>query len=55
MRGHHLARVGKVPDQLKRDMAKHPQGEVRSRMHLAEENVANLLAYLLRFMAEGEL
>lgn len=47
--------LGVEADQIKRDMAAHPGSDLRSRMHLSEEGVVNLLPYLLKFLAEGEL
>lgn len=47
--------LGVEADQILRDMAAHPGSEPRSRMHLSEEGVVNLLPHLLKFLAEGEI
>jgi hypothetical protein len=46
--------LGVEPDQVQRNLQAHPGSELRSRMHLTEEGVANLLPYLLMFLAQGE-
>jgi hypothetical protein len=53
--GTHAVWLGIDSEQLKRDMAAHPNSDPRSRMQLTEEDVSNLLPYLLRFLAQGEL
>ena len=47
--------LGVEADQIKRELVEHPGATPRTRMHLSEERVSNLLPYLLKFLAEGEL
>lgn len=46
--------LGVEPDQVTRDM-RTPDDQPRSRMHLTQPEVANLLPYLLKFVAVGDI